>query len=76
MKQSKAPVPAVDPARLKLAIGFSTVLAQSETVSKAFGTRLGFTLIVMCILSTVLLAIIGMIVTNDAVTGVLSRFPS
>jgi hypothetical protein len=57
-----------------LAIGFSTMLAQSETVSKAFGPKLGFTLIVMCILSTVLLAVTGMIVTSGAAAGVLSRF--
>jgi hypothetical protein len=74
MKQSKAPVPADDPTRLKLVIGFSTMLAQSETVSKAFGPKLGFALIVLCVLSTVLLTIIGMIVTSGAVAGVLSRF--
>jgi hypothetical protein len=76
MKQSKAPVPAEDPTRPKLVIGFSTVLAQSETVSEAFGAKLGFALIVLCVLSTVLLAIIGMIVTSGTVAGVLSRFLS
>jgi hypothetical protein len=42
----------VNPERPKLNFGLANVLAQSETVSKAFGPRLGFALMFTAVLAT------------------------
>lgn len=57
--------------------GFSALLAQSETVSKAFGPKLGFTLMVLCILSRPSFAFFlawVVLEKREAAADVLSRF--